>query len=77
MNIAVLLPDGTYKTTNNKAVAIHPSSVLCTFGKKEQASPCILFNERIFTTKEYLRTVMNIELNWVKEVAKNYYDFHV
>lgn len=60
---ARLCPDGSYKTmVGNQTVAIHPSSGL--FGKKVEA---IMFNEFVFTSRSYAKSVSAIQLNWVAE----------
>lgn len=60
---ARLCPDGSYKTmVGNQPVAIHPSSGL--FGKKVEA---IMFNEFVFTSRSYAKSVSAIQLNWVAE----------
>ena len=60
---ARLCPDGSYKTMVGKqTVAIHPSSVL--FGKKVEG---ILFNEFVFTSRSYAKSVSAVQLNWIAE----------
>ena len=61
---AVLVPDGSYRTSvGRQTVAIHPSSTL--FGRRAEA---IVFTELVFTTKTYARWVSAVELAWVEEV---------
>ena len=60
---ARLCPDGSYKTmVGNQTVAIHPSSGL--FGKKVEA---IMFNEFVFTSRSYAKSVSAVQLNWIAE----------
>ena len=60
---ARLCADGGYKTmVGNQSVAIHPSSGL--FGKKVEA---ILFNEFVFTSRSYAKSVSAVQLNWIAE----------
>lgn len=60
---ARLCSDGSYKTmVGNQIVAIHPSSGL--FGKKMEA---ILFNEFVFTSRSYAKSVSAVQLNWIAE----------
>jgi len=70
MNAAQLMPDKKTYTTiiDHKEVYVHPNSVL--INKKP---PCVLFNELVFTTKEYMRGVMKIEQNWLTELAPAQY----
>jgi len=71
MNAAKLQPDGQHyiSLANNQPASIHPSSVL--FGQKRA---CILFNEMLLTTKQYMRDTMVIELEWLPELAPHYYE---
>lgn len=63
-------------TENAKASAdIHPSSCLMRLRRRREPE-LVLFNERVFTTKSYLRTVVAVERRWLtahsifyKEVA--------
>ena len=60
---ARLCPDGSYKTMVGKqTVAIHPSSVL--FGKKVEG---IMFNEFVYTSRSYAKSVSAVQLNWIAE----------
>lgn len=62
---AVLLPNGAYQSVlDQKQVFIHPSSSL--FQKKK--IECIIYNELIMTSKEYLHTVLRIEKEWLIEL---------
>ncbi|KAL6044079.1 putative pre-mRNA-splicing factor ATP-dependent RNA helicase dhx16 [Balamuthia mandrillaris] len=66
---AKLQRSGSYKTLKHKqAVQIHPSSALF------QALPrWVLYHELVFTTKEFMRQVMEIEPEWLVEIAPHYY----
>eukprot|EP01135_Chromosphaera_perkinsii_P011544 Nk52_evm2s2438 gene=Nk52_evmTU2s2438 len=69
VNVATLQPDNKYRTmTSSSPVSIHPGSVL--FGKKPQ---CLLFNELVFTSKQYMREVSQVEPEWLTEVAPKYF----
>ena len=60
---ARLCLDGSYKTmVGNQTVAVHPSSGL--FGKKVEA---ILFNEFMFTSRSYAKSVSAVQLNWIAD----------
>ena len=60
---ARLCPDGSYKTmVGNQTVAIHPSSGL--FGRKVEG---IMFNEFVFTSRSYAKSVSAVQLNWITE----------
>lgn len=70
-NVARISRDGgTYKTIKkNLSVYIHPTSAL------QDSNPrWIVFNEIKQTTKEYLRTISEIEPSWLVEVAPCFYD---
>lgn len=64
-----------------KVVAIHPSS--CLF-KLENPPPFVLwglgecltpsFQELVFTTREYIRVVSEVNIEWLKEIAPHYYN---
>ena len=60
---------GQYKTVKHQqTVMIHPNS--CLF---EEQSRWLLYHELVFTTKEYMRQVIEIESSWLLEVAPHYY----
>ncbi|XP_062561030.1 ATP-dependent RNA helicase DHX33-like [Armigeres subalbatus] len=65
-NIAELQRDNSYLCLGNRTVArIHPSSVLC-----GRARPgYVLFTELVATGNRYLRTVSEIEPEWIGEVV--------
>lgn len=54
---------GTYQVvTSGQAVALHPSSVL--FGTKPS---CVVFDEIVWTTKQYMVAVSTVEQQWLHE----------
>ena len=60
---------GHYRTVKHQqTVMIHPNS--CLF--EEQAKWLVYF-ELVFTTKEFMRQVIEIESSWLLEVAPHYY----
>ena len=56
---------------SGRQVVIHPSSVLC--GKKPS---CIVFNDMIWTTRQYARGISVIEPAWLAEHAPAFYTAH-
>ncbi|XP_023018390.1 pre-mRNA-splicing factor ATP-dependent RNA helicase DHX16-like [Leptinotarsa decemlineata] len=68
-HIAKLSKAGNYKTVkHNQSVTIHPNSSLF-----EELPRWILYHELVFTTKEFMRQVIEIESKWLLEVAPHYY----
>lgn len=68
-HIARLSKGGNYKTAkHNQTVMIHPNSALF-----EELPRWVLYHELVFTTKEYMRQVTEIESKWLLEVAPHYY----
>lgn len=68
-HIARLSKGGNYKTVkHNQTVMIHPNSALF-----EDLPRWVLYHELVFTTKEYMRNVTEIESKWLLEVAPHYY----
>lgn len=49
---------------NGRTVSIHPSSVL--FGQKPD---CVIYNELVRTSREYMRDLTRIDPLWLPEVA--------
>lgn len=47
---------------------IHPNSALF-----EELPRWVLYHELVFTTKEFMRQVIEIESKWLLEVAPHYY----
>ncbi|KAK9866673.1 hypothetical protein WJX84_001022 [Apatococcus fuscideae] len=65
--------DGTFKVIGTgQEVSIHPSSVLS--GSKPE---CIVFNELVFTRRNYARTVCNIQMSWLIELVPTYFTKHI
>lgn len=68
-HIAKLSKSGNYKTAkHNQTVMIHPNSALF-----EELPRWVLYHELVYTTKEYMRQVIEIESKWLLEVAPHYY----
>eukprot|EP00771_Trimastix_marina_P002999 gnl/Trimastix_PCT/4180.p1 GENE.gnl/Trimastix_PCT/4180~~gnl/Trimastix_PCT/4180.p1 ORF type:complete len:1060 (-),score=248.51 gnl/Trimastix_PCT/4180:118-3297(-) len=61
--------NGVYKTLKHPTdVHIHPSSTLF------KAEPkFVIYHESVLTTKEFLRTIIEIDPQWLTEVAPHYY----
>eukprot|EP01095_Lingulamoeba_sp_RSL-Kostka_P011760 TRINITY_DN4565_c0_g2_i1.p1 TRINITY_DN4565_c0_g2~~TRINITY_DN4565_c0_g2_i1.p1 ORF type:complete len:287 (+),score=65.76 TRINITY_DN4565_c0_g2_i1:131-862(+) len=76
MHSAIRHPSGYYvvKMANDQSqqAYIHPSSVL--FGKKPS---CIIFTEIVHTTRVYLRDVSVINIDWLIESSKHYFQVNV
>lgn len=47
---------------------MHPNSALF-----EELPRWLLYHELVFTTKEFMRQIIEIESNWLLEVAPHYY----
>lgn len=63
------LSKGYYRTVkHNQTVMIHPNSSLF-----EELPRWVLYHELVFTTKEFMRQVTEIESKWLLEVAPHYY----
>lgn len=62
---------GQYRTVKNKhTVIVHPSSSL----KDKQPPPrWILYHELVYTTKEYMRNVIEIDPDWLMELAPHFF----
>ncbi|XP_077283485.1 DEAH-box helicase 16 lethal (2) 37Cb [Arctopsyche grandis] len=68
-HIARLSKGGNYKTAkHNQTVMIHPNSALF-----EELPRWVLYHELVFTTKEFMRQVTEIESKWLLDVAPHYY----
>ena len=64
-----VLSKGGYKTVKHQQkVHIHPTSSLF-----EKMPWWFVYHELVFTTKEYMRQVIEIESSWLLEVAPHYY----
>ncbi|XP_072176721.1 pre-mRNA-splicing factor ATP-dependent RNA helicase DHX16-like [Diadema setosum] len=60
---------GQYKTVKHQqTVMVHPNSSLF-----EEQPRWLIYHELVFTTKEYMRQVIEIENSWLLEVAPHYY----
>ncbi|XP_076832606.1 pre-mRNA-splicing factor ATP-dependent RNA helicase DHX16 [Brachyhypopomus gauderio] len=63
------LSKGGYKTVKHQqTVYVHPNSSLF-----EEQPRWIIYHELVFTTKEFMRQVMEIDSSWLLEVAPHYY----
>ncbi|KAK7792080.1 hypothetical protein R5R35_003553 [Gryllus longicercus] len=68
-HVARLSKGGHYKTVKHQqTVTIHPNSSMF-----EDLPRWVLYHELVFTTKEFMRTVSEIESKWLLEVAPHYY----
>jgi len=68
-NCAKLSKDGSYKTVKNMhTVHIHPSSSLI-----KETPRWLVYHELVFTTKEYMRDVIEIKPEWLMEVAPHFF----
>lgn len=60
---------GQYKTVkHHQTVMIHPNSAVF-----EDHPRWLVYHELVFTTKEFMRQVIEIENSWLLEVAPHYY----
>ncbi|KAF3839509.1 hypothetical protein F7725_018226 [Dissostichus mawsoni] len=63
------LSKGGYKTVKHQqTVYVHPNS--CLF---EEQPRWLIYHELVFTTKEFMRQVIEIDSSWLLEVAPHYY----
>ncbi|KAH7727285.1 MRNA splicing factor RNA helicase (Cdc28) [Aphelenchoides avenae] len=68
-NLASLDKGGNYKTVKHRhTVQVHPNS--CLFEDKPR---WLIYYELVFTTKEFMREVIEVESNWIAELAPYYY----
>ncbi|XP_013784938.2 LOW QUALITY PROTEIN: putative pre-mRNA-splicing factor ATP-dependent RNA helicase DHX16 [Limulus polyphemus] len=66
---AKLSKSGHYKTIKHQqTVMIHPNSSMF-----EDLPRWLLYHELVFTTKEFMREVIEIECSWLLEVAPHFY----
>lgn len=66
---ARLSKGGNYKTVKHQqTVMVHPNSSLF-----EDRPRWLIYHELVFTTKEFMRQVIEIENAWLMEVAPHYY----
>ena len=60
---------GNYKTVkHNQTVMIHPNSSMF-----EELPRWLIYHELVFTTKEYMRNVIEAKNEWLLEVAPHYF----
>lgn len=64
------LEKGAYKTLDNEAVFIHPSSTLFT-----RQPECVVFHEIVTTNKPYMRRLTAIEPSWQEEFPASDFRF--
>ena len=66
---AKLQRSGNYRTIKHKqSVAVHPSSSL-----KDNLPKWVVYFELVFTTREFMRSVIAIDPEWLIEIAPHYY----
>jgi pre-mRNA-splicing factor ATP-dependent RNA helicase DHX16 len=64
-----LQKSGTYHTVkHNQTVHVHPQSALF-----EELPRWVVYHELVFTTKEYMRQILEIEPKWLVEIAPHFY----
>ncbi|RLN13544.1 hypothetical protein C2845_PM09G06350 [Panicum miliaceum] len=69
LNAAMRQPDGSYRAlATSQSVQIHPSSGL--FRTKPD---CVIFNELVRTTQNYVKNLTRIDPLWLAELAPQYY----
>ncbi|ORY05359.1 P-loop containing nucleoside triphosphate hydrolase protein [Basidiobolus meristosporus CBS 931.73] len=69
MQVAHLEKTGHYLTVkDNQVVQLHPSSCL------DHQPEWVLYNEFVLTTRNYIRTVIEVKAEWLLELAPKYYD---
>jgi pre-mRNA-splicing factor ATP-dependent RNA helicase DHX15/PRP43 len=69
MQVAHLERSGHYLTVkDNQIVQLHPSSCL------DHKPEWVLYNEFVLTTRNYIRTCIEVRAEWLLEVAPSYYD---
>ena len=60
---------GTFQVVStNQTVAMHPSSVLCA-----KSPSLVVFNEIVWTTKQYMMTVAAVESQWLQQAGAHFY----
>ena len=68
-NTAKLQKNGSYRTVKTpQTVAIHPSS-----GLAKELPRWVVYFELVFTTKEYMRQVIEITPSWLMDIAPHFY----
>ncbi|CAM0949430.1 unnamed protein product [Alopecurus aequalis] len=69
LNAAMRQPDGSFRAlATGQSVQMHPSSVL--FRTKLD---CVIFNELVRTTQNYIKNLTRIDPLWLAELAPQYY----
>eukprot|EP01116_Phalansterium_solitarium_P017382 TRINITY_DN4265_c0_g1_i1.p1 TRINITY_DN4265_c0_g1~~TRINITY_DN4265_c0_g1_i1.p1 ORF type:complete len:701 (+),score=266.70 TRINITY_DN4265_c0_g1_i1:75-2177(+) len=68
MQVAHLERTGHYLTIkDNQVVALHPSTCL------DHKPEWVLYNEFVLTSKNYIRTVIDVQPEWLLDIAPHYY----
>ena len=68
MQTATLQRNGHYLTIkDDQTVVMHPSTVI------SHRPEWLLYNEFVLTSRNYIRTVLEIEPEWLFEVAPEYF----
>ena len=71
MQVAHLERSGHYITVrDNQVVSLHPSAVL------DKKAEWVLYNEFVLTTKNFIRTIIEVSGEWLLQVAPKYYDLN-
>lgn len=69
MQVAHLQRQGHYLTAkDNQVVAIHPSSVV------DKKPEWLLFQDFVLTSRNFVRTITVVRVEWLVEMAPHYYD---
>lgn len=69
MQVAHLERAGHYMTVKeNQIVLIHPSTAI------DHKPEWVLYHEFVLTSKNYIRTISEIDPKWLLQVAPDYYD---
>jgi pre-mRNA-splicing factor ATP-dependent RNA helicase DHX15/PRP43 len=56
------------KVKDNQVVALHPSTVL------DHKPQWVMYHEFVLTSKNFIRTVTEIQGEWLLDLAPHYYD---
>ncbi|KAL3604403.1 hypothetical protein D5086_005262 [Populus alba] len=69
MQVAHLEQSGHYLTVkDNQVVHLHPSNCL------DHKPEWVIYNEYVLTSRNYIRTVLDIRGEWLVDIASHYYD---
>ncbi|XP_011040915.1 PREDICTED: probable pre-mRNA-splicing factor ATP-dependent RNA helicase [Populus euphratica] len=69
MQVAHLERSGHYLTVkDNQAVHLHPSNCL------DHKPEWVIYNEYVLTSRNYIRTVLDIRGEWLVDIASHYYE---